>query len=384
MRVLGASALAALVLATPRMAFARSDGVQSFGCTGCHGGGDHRLELEFDPAEFEPGDTVTLRLGVTDASGVSFGFYLGASSGEFLPKNGISGSARGIAHTEPLPYESEGAFTVEWVAPDTPGPVRFELASVVANGNGNRNGDEADEAVFERVFGCEAGTFFRDVDQDGFGNPQFSQLGCVGSPPDGTVANADDCDDFDASQNPSATELCNRKDDDCDGSIDEDSETTTLYPDRDNDGYYSAEEQENGTPIEGCLEPGFAAEGGDCAPDDPNRNPGVEETCNRVDDDCDGRIDERTLPICGVGLCRREAFDCAGIFCAPGDPIEEQCNGIDDDCDGETDESGCAAGSRCIDAECVSDEPVETPETPAPPLSSASGCTGTAPILFVV
>ncbi|MEO0460517.1 MAG: putative metal-binding motif-containing protein [Myxococcota bacterium] len=371
-------------------AAARSDGVQSFGCTGCHGGGDYALDLEFAPDDFDPGETVTLSLRVSGPDGESFGFYLGASDGEFLPTNGVSGSSDGIAHTSPISYDDEGFFSVQWVAPEEPGPVRFEFSSVIANGNGDRNGDFADEAVFERVFGCDEGVFFRDFDRDGFGDPDSSELGCFGgTPPVGTVVNSEDCDDFDDEQNPDASERCNQEDDDCDDEIDEDSERLTLYPDADDDGFYSAEERQNGLPIEGCVEPGFAAVGGDCAPNDPMRNPDAEEICNRLDDDCDGRVDERVLPVCGVGLCRREAADCEGNFCEPGAPLEEACNGLDDDCDGDTDESGCPVGSSCIDAECVGDEESSAPpesesgQDPAGPGGSDSGCAAVWPNILI-
>ncbi|MEO0592036.1 MAG: putative metal-binding motif-containing protein [Myxococcota bacterium] len=366
---------------------ARSDGVQSFGCTGCHGAGDYTLDLEFAPDDFDPGETVTLSLRVSGPDGESFGFYLGASDGEFLPTNGASGSSVGIAHTSPISYDDEGLFSVQWVAPEEPGPVRFEFSTVIANGNGDRNGDFADEAVFERVFGCDEGIFFRDFDNDGFGSPDSTELGCLGgTPPVGTVVNSEDCDDFDDQQNPDATERCNQEDDDCDDEIDEDSERLTLYRDADDDGFYSAEERQNGLPIEGCVEPGFAAVGGDCAPNDATRNPGAEEICNRLDDDCDGRVDERVLPVCGVGLCRREAADCEGNFCEPGAPLEEECNGLDDDCDGETDESGCPVGSSCFDAECVSDEESSAPPAGGAgenPTGSNEGCTTVWPGILI-
>ena len=41
--------------------------------------------------------------------------------------------------------------------------------------------------------------------------------------PSGYVDNDEDCDDGDADQYPDATEYCNDEDDDCDGSVDEDS-----------------------------------------------------------------------------------------------------------------------------------------------------------------
>ncbi len=57
----------------------------------------------------------------------------------------------------------------------------------------------------------------------------------------------------------------------------------------------------------------------------------AQETCNGVDDDCDGEVDEGELNVCGE--------------CGP-DP-EEVCNGEDDDCDGQTDEGAPGDGEPC-------------------------------------
>ncbi|MBX3184314.1 MAG: hypothetical protein KF915_16925 [Polyangiaceae bacterium] len=77
------------------------------------------------------------------------------------------------------------------------------------------------------------------------------------------------------------------------------------------------------------------------------------ESCNDLDDDCDGLVDE-DFPnkglVCddgGVGLCRGTGVylctaDGSGTECVitnPGaTPTEEVCNGLDDDCDGLVDE----------------------------------------------
>ncbi len=70
------------------------------------------------------------------------------------------------------------------------------------------------------------------------------------------------------------------------------------------------------------------------------------ETCNALDDDCDGKIDEdlTMLGSCGisnVGACKFGQLACAGgtTSCTGAvNPSFELCNGIDDDCDGKTDE----------------------------------------------
>ncbi len=67
----------------------------------------------------------------------------------------------------------------------------------------------------------------------------------------------------------------------------------------------------------------------------------VSETCNGVDDDCDGDTDEGQMSAtCGVGACQRSVDTCVdgGVAsCTPGMPITELCNGVDDDCDGVLD-----------------------------------------------
>lgn len=71
------------------------------------------------------------------------------------------------------------------------------------------------------------------------------------------------------------------------------------------------------------------------------------EICNGSDDDCDGRIDEGfgvgapcvvgqgICAVLGVATCAAEQVICEG---EPGAPSDESCNGLDDDCDGQIDE----------------------------------------------
>lgn len=71
--------------------------------------------------------------------------------------------------------------------------------------------------------------------------------------------------------------------------------------------------------------------------------PALQETCNGVDDDCNGRIDDFTAPECtktvGARTCRgpQVCLATAGLVCTAQDPETEACNLRDDDCDGVVD-----------------------------------------------
>ncbi|MBO6939199.1 MAG: putative metal-binding motif-containing protein [Deltaproteobacteria bacterium] len=89
---------------------------------------------------------------------------------------------------------------------------------------------------------------------------------------------------------------CNSIDEDCDGMVDE-GVVTRCYVDTDSDGYAPA----GAGSIDSCSCPsGYTARAPvgldvDCRPMDPNASParGEQEfTCNGVDNDCDGRVDE--------------------------------------------------------------------------------------------
>jgi len=67
--------------------------------------------------------------------------------------------------------------------------------------------------------GEEARTWYRDADNDGFGNPNIGTQAVQQRA--GYVSNDDDCDDDCVTCYPGATEVCDGEDNDCDGQTDE-------------------------------------------------------------------------------------------------------------------------------------------------------------------
>ncbi len=135
-----------------------------------------------------------------------------------------------------------------------------------------------------------------DVDRDGFGADIGAVIACEA--PAETVLDARDCDDADPTASPAAEELCNARDDDCDGVVDDGLDARLWYRDDDGDGYGATDDT-----LTACSQPpGYAAEPGDCDEAAAGVHPGAQEVCSDgVDQDCDGTpsgcgwSDEETL-----------------------------------------------------------------------------------------
>lgn len=136
---------------------------------------------------------------------------------------------------------------------------------------------------------CEFADYYMDADGDGFGDPNISINAC--EIPSGYVADNTDCNDNDAAIHPTAPEICDGIDNNCDGQIDEGVQTT-FYADMDGDGFGDASTGESF-----CTQPsGFVVNNTDCDDTDPTTNPGVPELCDDgIDNNCDGNIDENCV-----------------------------------------------------------------------------------------
>ena len=246
----------------------------------------------------------------------------------------------------------------------------------------NAKDDDCDGILDEAgAEGCL--TFFIDQDADSWGQEEESSCLCSPSYPFTATATGD-CDDGNPAVNPSGLELCNGKDDDCDGILDPKGTLGCIsyFEDVDLDGF--------GGTTSFCLcqqEENMATNGGDCDDLAPAIFPGAPEACNGGDDNCNGFTDEgypdkdgdfvadcvdpdldgdgfdNEIDNCpyvanegqadsdgdGTGdVCDQDKDgdgDPDASDCAPDDPAihhdaDELCNGEDDDCDGEQDEEG--------------------------------------------
>ena len=208
-----------------------------------------------------------------------------------------------------------------------------------------------------------------EIDEDYIGNAIQCGVGACLADGITTCVGGAELDDCTPGQPAPSDESCDNVDDDCNNQTD--------------DGFvpYSTE-----CGVGACVAEGEATcVGGEiqnsCIPGMPAIN---DETCNNIDDDCDGATDEdfaSYVTSCGVGACQAEGLaTCVGgeviDSCTPGEAAANDvtCDNVDDDCNGETDEDyvptgmSCGVGS-CVESgliQCVGGELIEecTPGTP--------------------
>ena len=191
---------------------------------------------------------------------------------------------------------------------------------------------------------CDEGELPGDRDHDGI--PDLEDI-CPDEPDidaqtdqdsDGFAPCTGDCDDGDRARSPGSQERCDDVDDDCDGNVDEDALMA-------NDLCSAGSGQ--------CRGEGFyVCRGLDGLVCNAVASPPRAEVCNDLDDDCDGTVDDGVQNCCqpgarracgsDVGACQAGQETCDGsrrwTACGAIGPQPESCNGLDDDCDGLEDQ----------------------------------------------
>lgn len=231
--------------------------------------------------------------------------------------------------------------------------IGFVVALAACNGIDDSTTEDCAEADKIRAWA--------DRDGDGWGHDPIDPV-CVIGPEQAN--RGDDCDDENPTANPRGTETCDGADNDCNGSIDNGLPTEDWYPDLDGDG---AGDDDGLQPACGAPGPDWSLEAGDCDDTDPNVGPESREICNgRIDDDCDGLLDDQDTSVDpatlvdwygdndGDGFGRGDIIqarceapspnwtdqigDCDDTRADLNPQAPEVCNRRDDNCDGLVDD----------------------------------------------
>jgi hypothetical protein len=200
---------------------------------------------------------------------------------------------------------------------------------------------------------CSSSTaidFSCDVDNDNYCTSVPNGATCSACPNGGG-----DCDDTDNTSFPGGTEVCDGRDNDCDGAVDDGLPTQLFALDADNDNFYvtSSVVSRCGPPssLHRALSVMVAAGGGadDCDDTRASVHPTAPELCDNLDNDCsssttiDFSCDMDNDNYCTslpngatCSACPNGGGDCDDLDPARHPGALELCDGVDQDCDGSS------------------------------------------------
>lgn len=178
-----------------------------------------------------------------------------------------------------------------------------------------------------------------------------------------------DCDDANSASFPGNPEICDTVDNDCNGLVDDGAVQSVWYVDGDGDSY-----GDSASAYMACTAPmGYVAMAGDCNDSEASINPGAQEICDTVDNDCDGDIDDADSSVSGQTTWYLDADtdnygdsamaatlciapmgyvamggDCNDANAAINPGAQEICdaNSTDEDCDGAADDADSSASGK--------------------------------------
>ena len=194
----------------------------------------------------------------------------------------------------------------------------------------------------------------------------WSPVDLIDNDGDGFTSSSGDCNENNPAINPSATEICDNIDNNCNAEIDEgfdqDGDGVTTCAGDCNDlnpsVYVGAVDINDGIDnnCDGIIDENFDADGdgvtpadGDCNDANSAIGPTQLEVCNNIDDNCNGQIDEGfDLDNDGYTTCGGDCNDANNLI-NPG--VIDLADGIDNDCDESIDENFDADGDGVTPAD---------------------------------
>ena len=212
------------------------------------------------------------------------------------------------------------------------------------------------DGIVDNDTAVDAAEWYVDLDGDGYGDPGASARACEA--PADHVDNAEDCDDTEALAYTGADEVCDGVDNDCDGTVDNDTalDASTWYADADGDGY-----GDPAVSAQACAAPAdHVSNTDDCDDTEALAYTGADEVCDEVDNDCDGTVDNDNAldaatwyadtdsdgygdPASSTTACAQPSGyvantdDCDDTEALAYTGADEVCDDVDNDCDGTVD-----------------------------------------------